>query len=374
MSTLAQLMAIDGDASPLEIDLEAILAPIPGDNPAGLSLRYAGDYERIREARREDDASLPQGVWQTETKRADWDKVVGFSIDALIRRSKDLQIAAWLLEALIHRDGFTGITAGLCVIIGLCDTFWPTLHPEIEEGDLSPRLAPFEWINEKLAVAVYQLPLTEPGIVTPHPLTWSDHANAMRLDQIRLADPENRTRVSGLRLDQFDAAVSATATPFYRGIRRRLLAAQNLLDELDRRLDERCGEAAPSLARFRSALQQVEGLVQTILRNRGETPMIDETARRDATLPEPDDAAEADPGGTPFDGTIRDRGEAYRLIIEIAEFLAEREPHSLTPYLLRRAYTWGMMPLHELLGEMTAGNKEIGVLFDLLGLDQKRTG
>ena len=100
------------------------LAPLPGEQPCGPSLRYAGDYERIRDARREDDPNLPQGVWQSELKRANWDEVVRLSVDALARRSKDVQIAAWLLEALIHRRGFAGIPVGLGVMVGLCRAYW----------------------------------------------------------------------------------------------------------------------------------------------------------------------------------------------------------------------------------------------------------
>ena len=57
------------------IDLTTLLQPIPGPDPTGMPLRYAGDYDRIQEARLQDDASLPQGIWQRQLKRADWDQV-----------------------------------------------------------------------------------------------------------------------------------------------------------------------------------------------------------------------------------------------------------------------------------------------------------
>ena len=40
---------------------EDLLTPIPGDNPAGQNLRYAPVYDKIKEARREDDEA-PQGL------------------------------------------------------------------------------------------------------------------------------------------------------------------------------------------------------------------------------------------------------------------------------------------------------------------------
>ena len=45
---------------PLRDDL---LTPIPGANPSGPDLRYDPLYDRIKEARREED-DVPQGVWK----------------------------------------------------------------------------------------------------------------------------------------------------------------------------------------------------------------------------------------------------------------------------------------------------------------------
>ncbi|MBK9169620.1 MAG: type VI secretion system ImpA family N-terminal domain-containing protein [Bryobacterales bacterium] len=52
-----------------------ILNPIPGDSPGGVSLRYDPVYDKIKEARREEEA-LNQGAWKTEFKVADWPLVI----------------------------------------------------------------------------------------------------------------------------------------------------------------------------------------------------------------------------------------------------------------------------------------------------------
>jgi len=72
---------------------EDILKPIAGENPSGRSLRSDPVYDKIKEARRQDD-ELPQGVWQHERKLADYALVVKLSSDALATQSKDLQLAA----------------------------------------------------------------------------------------------------------------------------------------------------------------------------------------------------------------------------------------------------------------------------------------
>jgi type VI secretion system protein ImpA len=353
------------------IDVDAILAPLPGPSPTGVSLRLAGDYDRIREARREDDADLPRGVWQTELKRANWDQVVRLSAEALTRRSKDLQIACWLVEGLVQRHGFAGLPTGLGLVIGLCQAFWPELHPAIEDKDLSYRVAPLEWLNAHLPQTLYRLPLTRAGIVTPDEYAWQHYANALRLEQIQKAHPSAKP-AAGVRLAEFEAAVAQTPSAFYHGTWRRIEAALTLLGDLDRLLDEHCGREAPSLAGLRGALTNIKGLIETILRNRGEVPMAAEMTKPAVPAPVAAAEAEEDSAAPPsFDGVIHDREEAYRLILEVAEFLARTEPHSPTPYLLRRAHAWGMMPLHELLGEMTRGRNDLAALFELLGLNPR---
>src|SRR5438876_1060124 len=92
--------ASDEEQPPGVIDLNALLRPIPGENPSGENLRYSGLYDEISDARRADD-NLNQGEWQTELKVADFRRVIDIVVPALTNQSKDLQLAAWLSEALI---------------------------------------------------------------------------------------------------------------------------------------------------------------------------------------------------------------------------------------------------------------------------------
>ena len=114
---------------PPVFDLERLLEPISPERPAGEPLRYDGTYDRIREARREDDPRLSQGIYQSELKRADWAAVERVALEALETRTKDLQIAAWLLEAWLQLYGFAGASAGLRLMSGLCENFWEKMYP-----------------------------------------------------------------------------------------------------------------------------------------------------------------------------------------------------------------------------------------------------
>src|SRR5579862_3281006 len=120
---------------PLRADL---LNPVPGENPSGADLRYDPIYEKIKEARRQDD-DLAQGAWQTERKVADYALVLKLAQDTLATKSKDLQLAAWLTEALLQKERFAGLCEGITLCRSLIETFWDTLYPELEDDDTELR-------------------------------------------------------------------------------------------------------------------------------------------------------------------------------------------------------------------------------------------
>ena len=46
----------------MAIDVNELLAPIPGGDPAGSDASFSDQFDRIREARRADDPNLPQAL------------------------------------------------------------------------------------------------------------------------------------------------------------------------------------------------------------------------------------------------------------------------------------------------------------------------
>ena len=143
----------------MPLELAELLQPIADDEPGGPYLRYDPVYDQIRIARTEEE-ELPSGEWERERKTADPAQVIRLSHELLGTRSKDLQIAAWLAEALLKRDGFGGLADGLDLIRGLLEEFWEHLHPELEDdGDAEMRAAPLVWLGGYLDRAVRMMPV-----------------------------------------------------------------------------------------------------------------------------------------------------------------------------------------------------------------------
>ncbi|MBI3328206.1 MAG: type VI secretion system protein TssA [Nitrospinae bacterium] len=358
----------------LTIDLEKLLAPISVEHPAGESLRYEGTYDRIQTARREDDASLPQGIWKTSLKKADWQTVRDICLEALETRSKDLHIAVWLLEAWLHVHGFSGVREGLRLVIGLCEGFWDELYPAMEGEDLDYRVAPLVWMNEKVSTKLKLIPITQPQGSDQYPYTWAEWESASHLENLAsrdrtiLQDPEIEGKVTQ---GMFRGSAMLTPISFYISLAEELDSTMDATTALSRLLDEKCGNKAPSLVQFREALVSIQRLVHDILAERsGEVAAVvkEQPAGLGVTEEEDEQGMEALSAG----GPIRTRAEAYRRLLEAAEYLLKTEPHSPTPYLIKRAVSWGSMSLTELLQELVGNERDREAIYILLGMRKNR--
>jgi type VI secretion system protein ImpA len=247
------------------IDVEGLLEPIPGADPSGLFLAYEGVYDRIREARRADD-TLEQGAWKRETKVAEWDQVIDLATDALQRRTKDIQIAAWLTEALARRHGFDGLRDGLRLLSGVQERFWDTYHPQIDEGDLGSREGPFVFLNTTLPLLIRQVPLSAGLSELKYSyLQWQESREVQNVglkDQKvmqALADAGKTTP------KQWDDAVAQTPRKFYEGIFQALAESGEAFRDFEEGTDRRFGREAPSLLNVRKALEECRRLLEPIL-------------------------------------------------------------------------------------------------------------
>ncbi|HTG86569.1 MAG TPA: type VI secretion system protein TssA [Pyrinomonadaceae bacterium] len=351
------------------IDLQQLLQPIPGANPAGESLRYEGTYDRIVDARREDDPALSQGIYKSNLKRADWTSAEAACVEALAKKSKDLQIAGWLLETWLHLYGLAGVTNGLSLLAGLCEQFWDDLYPIIDGNDLEGRVAPLDWIDQKLSLKLKQIPLTLPSETSNECYAYVDWESACHFENLAMKDPralqEALAKINP-SVATFRAAVAATDRFFYLELIEDLENAIHVCDLLEQILDEKCGKEAPSLRQFKEALCAIHQLISHDLHSRPEeTESIDEEHEVSGEAGEPE-----------FElwsaGPIRNRGDAYRRLSEAADYLLRTEPHSPTPYLVKRAVEWGTMSLPELLQQIVRNEGELNEIDRLLRLTGKR--
>lgn len=363
MTSILHQRAAESCALLLGVALSTLIAPIDPAAPAGASLRASGVYRTIAQARMADDTTLPMGAWERELKRADWDRVSKVAVAALSGQGKDLQVAAWLLEAQINKNGFASLATSLHLIDQLCSTYWDELYPGADGAGLEHRANIFRWMNDKLLPALRQAPLA--GVAPGPRYGYADWERARRQDQMRL-EPGNREGISSADLA---AAISATPTAFYVALNGDLEAALAALEELTATIAPRFGGQAPSMAGFDSVIRQIRTLVVSELHERGVRAPAPLAAAPAPAIPEGDAATAAAPPAAMPEG-VRDRAHAYAMLELAADFLLRTEPHSPVPYLLRRAGSWGQMNAGQLYQELFLRlGGELNIFSDVMGLD-----
>jgi type VI secretion system protein ImpA len=323
------------------LDFDSLLAPIPGDSPSGPSLRYAGDYDEIESLRPKPDRDAVEAGGQ----EGQWPKIQKLTEAKIKSKSKDLQLAVWLTEAMIHSTGIAGVRDGVQLIFGLLENFWEDLHPQPRDGDMEFRAAPLLMLlGDKGASWVLEVPLTKQPAKDPEtegqvPVTfnlWNAVAVEKSADKASLASPLND-------------AVAKTPNDFFVNLYEDLEGATAQLELLRLALDERFGDVAPGVTALRTALEQCTGRIGNVLKQRG--------VRIGAADEEASEVGEnGEPHGESVNGTmngpLRSREDALARLREVADYFRRAEPHSPVSRLIERAITWSRMSFEQLLHEL----------------------
>lgn len=371
----------------ISLDIERLITPITDSNPAGPSLRYETIYDEIREARRGDDANLPQGVWEIGLKHPDWATVIKLCVEGLENQSKDLQLAIWLTEAATYQFGYTGLVDGCKVIHQLLVTFWETLHPLIDEDeDLSARITCLEWFCDRVSLAVSISPLTQTSLssnVTYHLADWRKALGAKRRGSDTAQDEGNTSTNPPVTIDRATVRDTIEATPieWRRENTNAAVEAGKAIRKLSEETDRLFGSAAPS---YHILLNAVDEVIQ-IYTDHNQVDEMPAEDHMEAGFAKPEPVPQNSQNGETVDSKsalatghqvtdnliIRSRADAYAKLAGIASYLKKIEPHSPAPYLMMRAVTWGNMTLPQLLSELNTENSDIRQLYALLGIGEE---
>ena len=320
-------------ASPEILDFEKLLQPVSEAAPAGVELKEdpsgSSIFRQVKDAR--DAASALEKQWRdfemrkleppkegeappTQPLTPDWKLVMDTAMTTIAEHSKDLWVAAWLIEALVRLHGFAGLRDGFRLARELCEQFWGDIHPRPDEE------SGYGWTVTMLAQ------------VTGGTLTLP-----LRGLSSRLLDPETA--------DMSPEALQSV-----------LEDIQQCHDQLCRLgvfLDEHCGNtpegipASPSMTKVREALETSGNLLQDHL-GWGST---DEPET--ASLTAADSASGAGKSSTAgVPGRITSREEGFQVLSLVAQFFRRTEPHSPVSYHIEQAIRWGRMPLPDLWVEL----------------------
>lgn len=341
------------------IDLDILLAPISALQPAGESVEFDTVSDEIKLARQADAEYLSQGDWVTTPKVADWPRVKQLAMEVLAKQSKDLQMAGWLTEALVHLHGFAGARDGFTLLSHLLLDFWKDLYPKDDDDGFEQRIAKLAWLDKSVSLALNQIPLTaaigseRKGFAY---WRWQESRDMDNLAKQNQAAYEQAISDGKITTEQWDEAVKNTSTEYIALCWQESCHAREALVELEKTIIEKWGKTAPSLSSLTDTLAHVIKLISKIALVKGLNVEMNASTHIDLTassiemtsLPT---ISEKVPSQS-VAATPTTREEALQNLRVVAAFFRNHEPYSPIAYLLDKAVRWGGMRLDEWIKEV----------------------
>lgn len=346
--------------------VEELLEPVTEDAPAGEDLRADSSpnslYYRVKDARIAARAAERANIEDASAVPPEWRIVVEAGSEALRTKGKDLEIAAWMVEALVRLEGFAGLRDGFRLIEGLVARFWDDLYPQPDEDGIATRVAPVTGLNGEggdgtLILPIRNVPLTQGA---EHSYALWQFEQAAELDRMTDADRKAAKIAAGaLSMEQFTATVNETPAEFFVDLAEDIELAQAAFAAMNSALDQAAGADSPPYGKIRDALEAALDAVRFFAAEKLADAAADAEAADAADV---DVAAEgyADAGeGSPAQATGRRRNGEYQTreealadIQRIAAYFRKQEPHSPISYTLEEVVRRSRLSLPELLAEL----------------------
>jgi type VI secretion system protein ImpA len=359
-------------------DLEVLLAPIPGDAPQGVDIREdfsaASPYNRLRDARSEArDAERGQDAGDADVRDATplWRSVRELALKTLAETTKDLEVAAWLTEALVRGHGLAGLAAGAQLMAGLAERYWDGLFPLPDDYGMETRVAPVTGLNGRdgngsLIQPLYKLALFNRPDGAP--VAYYQYRQSEQLGTLDAERRQQRVDAGAVPLDIMEREARAAGRGVFAALLSDARAARDAWQAMAAVMDEKAGADGPSTTAVRDLLS---GIIEIAARYAPADAAAGDGAG--PTEAEAGGAAAAGAvGGTDFTislaGQAASREGALRALSEIANFFRRTEPHSPLSYTLDEAVRRGRMTWPELLAEVVADMDARNSILTTLGI------
>lgn len=325
------------------IDVKSLLSEVSDEAPCGDDLEYDpefGELERVVQGKPEQqigDTLIP-------AQDADWPDIVNKAVN-LFARTKDLRVTIYLIRALIHTEGMTGLSDGLAVIQGLLENSWDTVHPQLDPAD----------DNDPTLRINILASLCDPDAVL-HSVRETILVKSVVLGQFSLRDilittgklslpagsseePIDISTINGAFMEADLEDLRSTSNAIHQSIES-LISIESFLMEKVGAMQVTDLSALPEL------LQEAQQIMSEYLSQRGVTNTAVPTEGTEATQ-------SSQNVSQPMTGAINSREDVIRGLDKMCEYFKQHEPSSPVPMLLQRAKRLVAKDFIEILRDLT---------------------
>jgi type VI secretion system protein ImpA len=316
----------------VSLDVDSLMQELSPEAPCGEDISYDPAYIELETA--------AKGTAETqfsEGEEPNWREVQESCLE-LLTRSKDLRVILYLALAQTARDGIPGFRDGIALLRRSIETFWDSIHPQLDPDDNND---PLERINIIVSLSPpassYQDPMRFRERIMAAPLCSSKQMGSFGLQDILLASGEMPTPEgedgSAPDIAVVNGAFEDTDIEQLQGTRQAIADSLEHVTALDKFLTETVGVgSAPNLDSLTGTLKQALSHTDEALDRRGygsgATAEEGEAGGAEGGAP----AAQAAPPGT-----INSDQDVLRALDRIMQYYERKEPSSPVPLVLKRA-------------------------------------
>ncbi|MFL0809045.1 MAG: type VI secretion system protein TssA [Agarilytica sp.] len=360
------------------IDIDSLLQPIPGDDPTGTDIREdyspSSPYQAVKAARNQARASERQSIHDGDSQEAmeHWNLVIQLAPEIIRDQAKDLEVASWYAEAMLRRHGFAGLRDAFKIIQNLVDNFWDNLHPMPDEYGMETRVSCISGLNGEGVEGVLIAPIRKVHLTEgrdPGPFSLWQYQQSLDIQKAQ-DEPSRQAKIAnlGFDTDDIDKSVAGSSEAFYVNLRDDLEECIDIYKATGLKLDELCGlDDAPPTRTIIEVLDTCLGTVKHIGKLKFPIESIEEDTEMDENTGAGTDTGAVAPKAAR--SPIATREEAFKQLIEIADFFRKTEPHSPVSYVLQKAVKWGNMPLGDLIQELIPDSSSREHFSELTGVE-----
>ncbi|WP_158997005.1 type VI secretion system protein TssA [Pigmentibacter ruber] len=348
-------------------NLDKLLAPISSELPCGEYLKRNAALIQIKELRtkliQENDEN--QGIWvKKQTETSSWGEIVSLSYDLLLNQTKDLNLVSYLLEAQFKIEGFAGLAKVLSLFVHYCSTYWDNINPPIQDGNFELRAASFKALRNITMLGIKSYSFQVQNEQNQENITWSWYES--QLTYGKNEGIQAKSKINQIIQEKSDSEVKLINIAL-ESIMKNLEILENefipllVLDEDDH----------VTFDDLSNLIQELYAILNPIYLERISS-FENKNERRALISSEEEKVVQSNNGDSSMtflnSNSLNTVQEAYNAIEKANEFLLKNDPHSPSPYLIRRALDWRKKSLYSVLIELFSSTTKPQEIFSLLGL------
>lgn len=322
----------------MALDLGRLLAPVSDEDPTGPDLAYDPARYEIEQAF-ETEVSIDASGVESQPSEVDWRTVVNRIVEQS-DRTKDLWLAVYLCRAGARAGQLETVEVGARLLSGLLETYWPSVHPRLEEYGFQGRKGPCDSL---VGQAQFLAPLRKINLIS-HP----------RLGNFSINDFE-RFRLGGESEEGYGMFRAALEDLNHEGldeIVERLNAIEDGLRRADLVLTANADEAgATNFKAAYEALGQMRRAVQAFSPQPAAEEILEPSVQ-------PHVAPSSFSGVASVGARIETRDDVVRALDALSDYYQRKEPGHPILSLMRRAREWVGLDFMSILEDIAPGSLE----------------